>query len=89
MIYLQERRQVMLAYIFGLGVPELLVILAVVLIIFGPKKLPEIGKALGSTIKELRKSAQPEETPEKTKAEATQSEAEVAAKKEDTTSAVS
>ena len=42
----------------GLGLPELVVILAIILIIFGPKKLPEIGKALGSTIKELRKSSQ-------------------------------
>ncbi len=46
------------AVIAGLGLPELLIILAIILIIFGPKKLPEIGKALGSTIKELRKSSQ-------------------------------
>jgi len=53
------------AYIFGLGLPELLVILAIILIIFGPKKLPEIGKALGSTVRELRKSSQGEEAKEK------------------------
>jgi len=46
------------AVIAGLGLPELLIILAIILIIFGPKKLPEIGKALGSTIRELRKSSQ-------------------------------
>ena len=45
------------AYIMGLGLPELLVILAIILLIFGPRKLPEIGKAIGSTIKELRKSS--------------------------------
>lgn len=58
------------AYIFGLGLPELLVILAIILVIFGPKKLPEIGKALGSTVRELRKSSQPEETKDETKVEA-------------------
>lgn len=79
------------AYIFGLGMPELLVILAVVLIIFGPKKLPEIGKALGSTIKELRKSSQMDEGSDKAAATAAEEAktTEPAAKKEDTTSAVS
>ncbi len=36
---------------FGLGWPEVLVILLVVVIIFGPKKLPEIGSALGKTLR--------------------------------------
>ncbi len=49
------------AYIMGLGLPELLVILAIILVIFGPRKLPEIGKAIGQTIRELRKSNQSEE----------------------------
>lgn len=40
--------------IFGMGVPELLVILAVVLLIFGPKNLPKLGSALGRTVKNLR-----------------------------------
>ncbi|MEG0374552.1 MAG: twin-arginine translocase TatA/TatE family subunit [Raoultibacter sp.] len=38
----------------GMGVPELLIILAVVLLIFGPKHLPKLGAALGSTVKNLR-----------------------------------
>ena len=38
----------------GMGVPELLIILAVVLLIFGPKHLPKLGSALGSTVKNLR-----------------------------------
>ena len=42
--------------IFGIGIQELLVILLICLIIFGAAKLPEIGKALGKTIKEFKKS---------------------------------
>lgn len=40
--------------ILGLGVPELLIILVVVLLIFGPKNLPKLGNALGRTVKGLR-----------------------------------
>lgn len=36
------------------GPMELIIIFAIVLLIFGPKKLPEIGKALGKTIKEFK-----------------------------------
>ena len=38
----------------GIGVPELLIILAVVLLIFGPKNLPKLGSAIGRTVKNLR-----------------------------------
>ena len=38
----------------SLGVPELLVILVIVLLIFGAKRLPEIGKAFGKSVKELK-----------------------------------
>ncbi len=40
--------------ILGLGVPELLIILVVILLIFGPKNLPKLGSALGKTVKNLR-----------------------------------
>ncbi len=40
---------------FGLGLPELLVILVVVLLLFGPGKLPEIGSALGKGIRDFKK----------------------------------
>lgn len=39
---------------FGLRAPELIIILFVVLIIFGPKNLPKLGKSLGSTVKNIR-----------------------------------
>ncbi len=41
---------------FGLGVPEILLILVVALIVFGPKRLPEIGRTLGKTLGEFRKA---------------------------------
>ena len=40
---------------FGLGLPEILVILVIIFLIFGAKRLPEIGAGLGKTVKELRK----------------------------------
>ena len=42
--------------IFGIGIQELLVILLICVLIFGAAKLPELGKTLGRTIKEFKKS---------------------------------
>lgn len=39
-----------------IGFPSLILIIIVALIIFGPKKLPEIGKAAGQTLQEFKKS---------------------------------
>ena len=40
----------------NIGVPGLILILVLALIIFGPKKLPEIGRAFGQTLREFKKS---------------------------------
>lgn len=40
----------------NIGIPGLILILVLALIIFGPSKLPEIGKAAGSTLKEFKKA---------------------------------
>ena len=42
---------------FGIGVPELILILVVGLIVFGPGKLPEMGRTLGKGIREFRKAS--------------------------------
>jgi len=41
----------------GFGWQELLIVLVIALVIFGPAKLPELGKAFGQTVKEFRKGA--------------------------------
>lgn len=47
---------------FGIGIPELLVILVIVLVIFGANRLPEIGAGMGKAIKNFKKAtSEPEE----------------------------
>lgn len=50
---------------FGLGVPELLIILVLGLIIFGPGKLPDVGRALGKSIREFKSANKETEEPPK------------------------
>jgi sec-independent protein translocase protein TatA len=40
----------------NIGIPGLILVLVIALIIFGPSKLPEIGKAFGSTLREFKNS---------------------------------
>ncbi|MDA3937412.1 MAG: twin-arginine translocase TatA/TatE family subunit [Actinomycetota bacterium] len=44
----------MAALIPGLGVQELAIILVIILVLFGPKRLPALGKSLGKTMKAIR-----------------------------------
>ncbi len=56
---------------FGIGMQELLVLLVIVLIIFGAKKLPEIGGGLGKAIRNFRQAAsEPDEIDVTPKADA-------------------
>lgn len=43
---------------FGFGVPELLIVLAIVVVIFGASRLPELGCSLGKTISNFRKASE-------------------------------
>jgi sec-independent protein translocase protein TatA len=42
----------------GIGIPELLIVLVIVLLVFGPKRLPQLGKQLGGGMREFKDSIQ-------------------------------
>lgn len=66
-----------MVYNFGLldfSTPQLVVILAIVLLLFGGKKLPELSKSLGSSMRELRKGLSEDEKHEKRTEEKTRQE---------------
>ncbi|MBU93112.1 MAG: twin-arginine translocase TatA/TatE family subunit [Chloroflexi bacterium] len=50
---------------FGLGPTELIIILGIALLLFGAKRLPEIGSSLGNAIKEFRKTQSDDSNSEK------------------------
>jgi sec-independent protein translocase protein TatA len=60
-------------YMFGFGMPELMIILVIVLVVFGAGRLPEIGSALGKSIKNFKRASDGKD------------EIEIKAKKEDDT----
>ncbi|NER38691.1 MAG: TatA/E family twin arginine-targeting protein translocase [Oscillatoria sp. SIO1A7] len=47
---------------FGMGLPEMVVILVIALLVFGPKKLPEIGRSMGKAIKGFQDASREFET---------------------------
>ena len=67
-------------YMFGLRAPELIIILVVVLIIFGPKNLPKLGKSLGSTVKNIREGMEGDDKAETKQSEEDKEIAELEAK---------
>lgn len=45
---------------FGFGMPELIIVLVIMLVIFGPGKLPQLGASLGGAIRSFKKAAEEE-----------------------------
>ncbi len=46
---------------YSIGIPELVLILVIALVVFGPGKLPEIGKAVGKSLREFRSATKDDE----------------------------
>jgi sec-independent protein translocase protein TatA len=41
---------------FGIGLPEILIVLVLILVLFGPKRLPDLGRSLGTGMREFKES---------------------------------
>ncbi|GBE01876.1 sec-independent protein translocase protein TatAd [bacterium BMS3Bbin06] len=57
---------------FGLGMPELIVVLVIALVVFGPSKLPSLGKSIGEAIRGFKKTLEEEPLKEDEKTEKTE-----------------
>jgi TatA/E family protein of Tat protein translocase len=56
-VYISRSIEVKKSVMFGsLGMPELLLIMVIALLVFGPKKLPEVGRSLGKALREFKKN---------------------------------
>lgn len=53
-----------LAFLPNVGLPEILILLAIVILIFGPKRIPQAARSLGHSIRNFRDSVSDEEKPE-------------------------
>jgi sec-independent protein translocase protein TatA len=53
----------------GVGLPELLIVLVVVLLLFGPKRLPQLGKSLGKTVRSIREGVEGKDEDDENEAE--------------------
>jgi sec-independent protein translocase protein TatA len=69
--------------IFGIGLPEMALILIIALLVFGPKKLPEIGQSLGKAIRGFQQASQEFETEFKKEAKQLEDTVKMQAKLED------
>ena len=71
--------------IFGIGLPEMAVIMVLALLIFGPKKLPEIGRSMGKAIRGFQEASSEFESEFKREAEQIQQAASAPAKSDKVT----
>lgn len=70
--------------IFGIGLPEMALIMIVALLVFGPKKLPEIGRSLGKTIRSFQDASKEFENEFKREAQKIEDSVKMTAKLEST-----
>jgi len=54
---------------FGMGLPEMMIVLVIALVFFGPSKLPSLGKSLGEAIRGFKKSVAEDPAEDKVKLE--------------------
>jgi len=54
---------------FGMGLPEMMIVLVIALVFFGPSKLPSLGKSLGEAIRGLKKGIAEDPADDKAKIE--------------------